>query len=105
MKSCPGLRDSMRGAGSIALVVLALVAGVVSGATLPHTHGPGGVGLYNQEHDLSLLAALAGSGTLPASPDAMVVALALLVVPAPPTPRLVRRSPARSPSRAPPRSA
>ena len=39
-----------------ALIVLVLVALVAQGACVPHTHTGQGVALFNQEHDLTLLA-------------------------------------------------
>jgi len=70
----------MRQAASRLRVVLAL--GVVllpvllAGATLAHTHDGAGIGLYNQEHDLVLMAALGSAAPLPA----LVLAVALVVV-------------------------
>src|SRR6267143_1685230 len=38
------------------LIVAVLLALTAQGATVPHTHTGAGVGLFNQEHDLTLLA-------------------------------------------------
>lgn len=60
------------------LVGLALAGFLLGAATIPHSHGPGLPGLYNQEHDLSYLATFGGGAPLPASPSA--VPLVVLVV-------------------------
>ena len=49
----------------VALVLLIAAAMGLQGGSLPHLHAGIESGLYNAEHDLTLLAALAGSG-LPA---------------------------------------
>src|SRR3989442_11445362 len=70
----------MRQAASRLRVVPAL--GVVllplllAGAPLAHTPDGAGIGLYNQEHDLVLMAALGSAAPLPA----LVLAVALVVV-------------------------
>ena len=46
------------------LVLAALAAILLQGACLPHTHTGVGPGLYNQDHDLSLLATLHGAAVL-----------------------------------------
>ena len=48
-----------------ALIVLILVAVIAQGACLPHTHTANGVGLFNQEHDLTLLATAGMAAPLP----------------------------------------
>src|SRR2546422_5364415 len=58
--------------------MLGLAAFVVSGACLPHLHASGEFGLWNEEHDLSLMAAL---GTAASQLDATpVVGLVLALV-------------------------
>jgi len=60
------------------LLMLGLAAFVVSGACLPHLHASGEFGLWNEEHDLSLMAAL---GTAASQLDATpVVGLVLALV-------------------------
>jgi hypothetical protein len=59
------------------LLLVALAALVLQGACLPHTHTGVGPGLYNQDHDLSLLATLHGAAVLH---DAQPAPLVVLVV-------------------------
>ncbi len=48
---------------AIALLVLLAAAGMlVQAASVPHAHTGAHAGLFNQEHDLTLLAGLAGQG-------------------------------------------
>jgi len=47
------------------LILVLLTALVAQGACLPHTHSAVGVGVYNGEHDLTLLAAAGSVGPLP----------------------------------------
>ena len=57
---------------AIALLVLLIAATMgMQGGSLPHLHAGVGLGLYNAEHDLTLLAALAGAG-LPADSTALL---------------------------------
>ena len=46
------------------LLLAAVVALLLQGACLPHTHTGVGPGLYNQDHDLTLLATLHGAAVL-----------------------------------------
>ena len=63
------------------LVALALAGFLLSAASIPHSHGPGIPGLYNQEHDLSYHATFGGGGLLPDAPSAApLVVLVVLVV-------------------------
>jgi hypothetical protein len=67
------------GRGSLAstlLVTLALLGLVLAAASIPHSHIGLGLGLYNQEHDLSLLAA--GGAALPTPEAPAVVPLAVV---------------------------
>jgi hypothetical protein len=50
----------------VACLILVLLALVTPGACLPHSHNGPGVGLYNEDHDLSILAA-SSSAPLPVS--------------------------------------
>ena len=57
-----------------ALLLAAVLAVLLQGAVLPHTHAGVGPGLYNQDHDLSLLATLHGAAVLlDAQPAPLVV--------------------------------
>jgi hypothetical protein len=47
------------------LIVVVLLALTAQGATVPHTHTGAGVGLFNQEHDLTLLATAGTAAPLP----------------------------------------
>jgi hypothetical protein len=51
-------------------LLLGLLAFVLAGASVPHLHRATEPGLWNQDHDLSLMAAV---GTHAAEPDAMPV--------------------------------
>lgn len=84
-----------------ALVLLATAAMVLQGSSLPHLHAGGQAGIYNQEHDLTLLAALAGHG-LPAdaTPSLTIDAVSASVppfVPERPALRLARSGDSRAP--------
>ncbi len=59
------------------LLVTGLAAFLLAGATLPHLHASGEFGLWNEEHDLSLMAALGSAASLAAAP---VVALFLTLI-------------------------
>ena len=80
-----------RAAGShrllAALLLVAVAAVVLQGASIPHTHAGIGAGLYNQDHDRSLLATLHGAATLAAAQPAVVrLAVVTAVTPAATTP-------------------
>ena len=63
----------MRRAGpKVALLLLALLAMLVQTGSLPHLHARHGAGVYNADHDLTLLAGLAAHG-LPGNPPQLVV--------------------------------
>jgi hypothetical protein len=72
----------------MALLLVAMVAMVVQGAALPHTHA-GAPGLYNQEHDLTLYAITGGVALVDAVPalfiDAVLTAVSFVAVPRPPS--------------------
>jgi hypothetical protein len=101
-----GVRDpgapSRRLLGAFLLVALAAL--LLQGATVPHTHAGVSPGLYNQDHDLALLATLHGAAILHDT-EFVPLVLAAGSAPAP----LSRRTPASPPqstadSRAPPRA-
>jgi hypothetical protein len=87
----------------LALLVLAILAMLLQAGSVPHLHGGKGPGLYNAEHDLSLLAALAAHG-LPGDPPRLVVeAVSAAVPPLAPSllaARLCRAADSRAPPRA-----
>ena len=60
------------------LLVLSLAAFLLAGASLPHLHASGEFGLWNEEHDLGLMAALGSAASL--LDAAPVVALVLVLV-------------------------
>jgi hypothetical protein len=100
----PGIRHlggpSRRLLGAVLLVALAAL--LLQGAAVPHTHAGVGPGLYNQDHDLALLATLHGAAVLHDAQPAPLV-LAVATAPTPPS----RGTPPSSPqstadSRAPP---
>ena len=75
-------RRTLAHAVTLSLVVVAVLGVVLSAGSLPHSHQPSLPGLYNQEHDLTLLGAVGGLGLLPESPALGPIVLAtLLVVP------------------------
>ena len=95
-------RQTVLRLSTLSLVVVATLGLVLSTASLPHTHQPSLPGLYNQEHDLTLLAAVGGIGPLPDAPSVDPIALATLLV-VPPISWLPRARPRRTTDyRAPP---
>ena len=92
-----------RVASRLTLAVLLLLAAsgmVLQTGSVPHAHAADGA-LYNQEHDLALLAALAGHVVLadaaPAAVVDVVSALLLPFVPERPTLRVALSSDSRAP--------
>jgi hypothetical protein len=67
------------------LVILAVTGMVLQAGSLPHVHEGDGAGFYNEEHDLTLLAGLAGQvipvDAVPTIALAAISALLLLFVP------------------------
>lgn len=64
--SCSRLLRRLTGCAAVLLLAAALVAMLVSAASLPHVHGGPEPGFFNQDHDLSLLAGLSGAALLSA---------------------------------------
>ncbi len=96
--------DRRRSRSVITAVLLALCFGAIllDAASLPHLHAKAGIGLYNQEHDLTLLAASARAGALPVGTPAIPFAtLVVALVCAAPTVLYVA-PPRHAASRAPP---
>jgi hypothetical protein len=70
-----------------ALILLVLVALAAQGACVPHTHTGHGVGLFNQEHDLTLLATTGMAAPLSTAVLLFVVMVTVpLAVSVPPAP-------------------
>ena len=86
------------------LLLVAAALFLLQSGTVPHTHAGVGAGLYNQDHDLALLAALHGAATLDASPTAPVVVVSVAPAPlhtaAPPESAVARAADSRAPPRA-----
>jgi hypothetical protein len=75
--SCSRVLRRLAGISAVFLLAPALVAMLVSAASLPHVHGGPGPGFFNQDHDLSTLAGLSGAALVPdASPPARPVLVA-----------------------------
>jgi len=66
----------------LALAVLLLPL-VLVGGTVQHTHDGAGIGLYNHEHDLVLMAALGSVAPLPVVVTAVAVVVGTLLTAAP----------------------
>jgi len=67
----------------LAGLLLVLLAVLVPGACLPHSHSGVGVGLYNEDHDLGMFAAAGSAAALPISAPLFVeVVVASFSVPA-----------------------
>jgi hypothetical protein len=100
MPSARGSRTPLRWLGFLLLVAIAVV--FVQSAIIPHTHAGVGPGLYNEDHDLALLATLHGAAVLlDAQPAPFVfAAVPVLLPPGGPAPASTPRSTADS--RAPP---
>lgn len=100
MPAARASRTPLRYLGLLLLVATAAV--LAQGAIVPHTHAGVGPGLYNQDHDLALLATLHGSAVLRDAQPAPFVFAAVnaLLPPGTPAPASTPRSTADS--RAPP---
>jgi hypothetical protein len=86
----------------VSALVLAVAALVLSTGSVPHAHVAPEVGLWNHEHDLSVLAALGLGAPLPDPPLALacVVAVTSVLLAACTLPTAIHRR--QSDSRAPP---
>jgi hypothetical protein len=85
----------------VALLLMAVVSLVLQGGSLPHVHAATQAGLFNEEHDLTLLAGLAthvvlGDATPPLTLDAASSDIAPSV-PERPALRLARSADSRAP--------
>ena len=87
----------------VLLLLLALLAMLLQAGSIPHLHAGTGYGLYNADHDLTLLAGLAAHGLPGDPPRAVVDAVSAPVVSFAPVQHAARFSQAAE-SRAPPLS-
>jgi hypothetical protein len=83
-------------------LLLGFAAFVLAGASLAHLHASGELGLWNQEHDLGLMAALGSAAAQLDAAPVVALALALLLTPALRADRLASAPLSASASRAPP---
>ena len=85
----------------VLLALLSSAAMVAQAGSVPHLHAAAQAGLYNQEHDLTLLAGLAGHGllldTAPALTTDVVSSFLPVLAPERPALRLTRSSDSRAP--------
>jgi hypothetical protein len=86
--------------GAVLLVALATL--LLQGATVPHTHAGVSPGLYNQDHDLALLATLHGAAVLHDAPITPLVLTAVTALAPPSSDARVSSSRSSRDSRAPP---
>ena len=84
------------------LLALGLTAFLLAGACLPHLHVSGGLGLWNEEHDLSLMAALGTAASLLDAAPGVVPVFVLVLTLAASAVRLAGAPLRLSDSRAPP---
>ena len=86
----------------VALLFVAVLAMVAQLGSVPHLHAKPGHGLFNAEHDLTLLAGLAGHGVeVDAAPRLAPDAVAFAIASSP-SARLASRVTGSTDSRAPP---
>jgi hypothetical protein len=84
------------------LLVLGLTASLLAGASSPHLHVSGEFGLWNEEHDLGLMAALGSAASLLDAAPVITLVLVLVLTFAAGTDRPAGAPLRRSASRAPP---
>lgn len=63
------------------LLLLGLAAFLLAGASLAHLHASGELGLWNEEHDLGLMAALGSAAAQLDAAPVVTLALALVLTP------------------------
>ena len=83
-------------------LLLGVVALLLAGASLPHTHAGSSPGLWNADHDLTLMAAFGSHACLDAMPVfgiALVIAAAVSFAAAPVAAAALRLSDSRAPPR------
>jgi len=85
------------------LLLLGAVAFLLAGASLPHTHASAGPGLWNADHDLSLMAAFGTHAcqvdAMPALGIALILAAAISLAATHTASALLRLSDSRAPPR------
>lgn len=86
------------------LLLLGVVAFLLGGASMPHTHAGLGSGLWNADHDLSLMAAFGTHACQLDATPTVGLAPALTAMIAPAVVQVVSTSLSLSDSRAPPSS-
>jgi hypothetical protein len=84
------------------VLLLGLTASVVAGAALPHLHASGEFGLWNEEHDLSLMATHGSAASLRDTVPVVILLLTLILALAPSVDRLAGAPLRPAASRAPP---
>jgi hypothetical protein len=63
------------------LLLVAVATLVLQNSSVPHTHADVGPSLYNQDHDLALLATLHGAAVLVVAPPALLVFVLVAAIP------------------------
>ena len=86
----------------VALLLLLALPLLLQGAALPHTHAGAPHGLYNQEHDLTLLAIVGAVASSDVATPAVVFVLLVSTLAVAPRRRLATATPGTADSRAPP---
>ena len=84
------------------LLVVALAGLVLAGGSLPHTHVAGTPGVWNLDHDASLMAAFGLGAALPDGPPAVALVLVVTLALARAAARLAAAPCCLADSRAPP---
>lgn len=86
------------------LLLLGVVAFLLAGASMPHTHAGAAPGIWNADHDLTLMAAFGSHACQPAATPALGLVPTRAAVIAPAGRSTVSAPPSLTDSRAPPRS-
>jgi hypothetical protein len=68
-------RRSVRHPAAVLVLLLAIIALGIEGATIPHVHRSVTPGLFNEEHDLTNLATSRGGVTVPVAVPTLAVLL------------------------------
>jgi hypothetical protein len=84
------------------LLLLTVATLLLQGGSLPHSHQLSKPGLYNQEHDLTTLAAVGSIAPLPATTAVVAFVVALATLAGESTPRALGRPRRHADFRAPP---